>query len=254
MNRLPAVLLRPLRRFIGIEGTQLATVLAAQAFTSLIPFLVVSSAFGSGDEDFDDRVVERFDLDGKAARDVETLFADAGDVQSAVTWVGIVILVLSALSFTGAMQRTFQRAYEVPPKRGLAQLRRGLLWLLGVGLWFSVLSTFRDELQDYGGAAISVAVSMAVGFVLWLWTPWVLLGDSVDVRRLLPGAAVAGVAGVLLSAASGIYMPILLDWSAERYGLIGIAFSLQSWLLVFAFVIVVAAVLGAELTARRPTA
>ena len=36
-----------------------------------------------------------------------------------------------------------------------------------------------------------------------------------------------------------------MDWSAERYGLIGIAFALQSWLLVFAFVVVTSALVGA---------
>jgi uncharacterized BrkB/YihY/UPF0761 family membrane protein len=39
----------------------------------------------------------------------------------------------------------------------------------------------------------------------------------------------------------GIYAPILTERSVERYGLIGIAFTFQSWLLVFAFVIVLGA-------------
>jgi hypothetical protein len=62
--------LRALRRFVQIEGTQQAVVLAAQAFTSLIPFLVVAAALGPGDDDLDDRIVERFNLKGNAARSV----------------------------------------------------------------------------------------------------------------------------------------------------------------------------------------
>jgi membrane protein len=245
LDRVPGALLRPLQRFVDIEGAQLATVLAAQAFTSLIPFFVVSSAIGTGDEDFDDRVVERFDLSGDAARDVETLFADAGDVESTVTWVGVVILVLSALSFTRALQRTFQRAYGIERS---GEIWRGLLWLALAAGWITLLAPVRDELKDGAGIFVTVCVLTASGTVLWLMTPWLLLGGALDIRTLLPGAAVSGFAGTLLSVASAIYMPILLDWSAERYGLIGIAFGLQSWLLALAFVIVVAAVIGAIVT------
>jgi hypothetical protein len=41
-------------------------------------------------------------------------------------------------------------------------------------------------------------------------------------------------------------VPILTERSVERYGLIGIAFTFQSWLLVFAFVIVLGAVVARD--------
>jgi membrane protein len=228
--RLPAVPrgiadfgLRVLRRFVDIEGPQLATVISAQAFTSLVPFVVVASAIGPGDEDLADRIIERFSLDGSAARSVRSLFAESGDVESAVTWVGGVILVLSALSFTRAIQRMFQRAYGEKPGGP---------------------SPLREVFEDVGGLLAALVVSGAVGFVLWLWTPALLLASS-DWRRLLPGAVVSAVLGTCLSIASGIYVPILMTWSADRYGLIGIAFSLQSFLLVVGFVAVIGAVVGA---------
>jgi membrane protein len=235
--------LRALRRFVAIEGAQQATVIAAQAFTSLIPFLVVASAVGPGDDDLADRIVERFGLDGSAARSVRSLFADAGDVESTVTWVGGVILVLATLSFTRAVQRMFQRAYGERPG-GPKDMWRGLVWLAGLAVWVTLSSPLRDAFKDLGGLAVAVAVSAAAGFVLWLWTPSLLLA-STDWRRLLPGAAVSAVLGTCLTVASGIYVPILMTWSADRYGLIGIAFSLQSWLLVVGFVAVIGAVIGA---------
>ena len=97
---------RCLRRFLDVEGTMQATVLAAQAFTSLIPFMVVSAALAPGKGDLTARIIERFDLEGSSARSVEALFNSSGEVESAVTWVSVVILVLSALSFTRALQRT----------------------------------------------------------------------------------------------------------------------------------------------------
>ncbi len=239
--------LRAARRFLDIEGTQQATVLAAQAFTSLIPFMVVAAAFGPGG-DIADRIVERFDLSGSAARSVNQLFNSAGETQSAITWVSIVILILAALSFTRAMQRTFQRAYGVEPG-DWRDFGRGLVWLAGFALWVTVSSPLRNELDDVGGIVLALALSTCAGFVLWLWTPATLL-VGIEWRRLVPGALVSGVLGVVLSVASGIYVPILMTWSADRYGLIGIAFSIQSWLLVLSFVIVIGAVVGAVTNER----
>jgi membrane protein len=235
--------LRSLRRFVDIEGAQLATVIAAQAFTSLIPFLVVASALGPGRGDLGDRVVERFSLDGDSARSVKAMFNDTGEVESTITWVGVVILVLATLSFSRATQRMFQRAYGVAPQ-GRRDLWLGLAWLAGFAVWITVSSPVRDWFRDLGGLLIPLVASGLIGLVLWLWTPAILLGIS-DWRRLLPGAVVSGVLGALTGVASGIYIPILLRWSADKYGLIGIAFSMQSWLLVMAFVVVIGAVVGA---------
>jgi membrane protein len=240
--------LRSLRRFVDIEGAQHATVIAAQAFTSLIPFMVVASAVGPGDEDLADRIVDRFGLDGSSARSVHALFNSAGEVESAVTWVSVVILVLATLSFTRATQRMFQRAYGIESK-GARDMWRGLVWLAGFALWLSVSSPLREGLDDLGGLFVALLASGLTGLAVWLATPAILLGIS-DWRRLLPGAIVSGVLGALAGVASGIYIPILLRWSAERYGLIGVAFSMQSWLLVMAFVIVIGAVVGAVASER----
>jgi membrane protein len=237
-----------LRRFVEVEGTQQATVLAAQAFTSLIPFMVVGAAFGPGEGDLADRINDRFGLEGSAARSIEALFNDAGEVESAVTWVSCIILVLSALSFTRALQRMFQRAYGTDPG-GWTEAWRGLAWLGVFALWVVVSSPLRETLDDIAGLVFAIAVSTAMGFAVWLWTPMILLGNM-DWRRLLPGALVSAVLGALLGAASGIYVPILLTWSAERYGLIGVAFSIQSWLLAASFVVVVGAVVGAVASER----
>jgi membrane protein len=236
------------RRFLDVEGTMQATVLAAQAFTSLIPFMVVAAAFGPGEDDLSARIVDRFDLSGSAARSVRQLFNDAGEVESAVTWVSVIILVLSALSFTRALQRMYERSYGVPAgswKEGW----RGLAWLAGLAVWLSVSSPLREALADVGGPVLALAVSTALGFVLWLWTPSILLGD-VGWRHLLPGALIAAVLGALLTAASSIYVPVVMEWSADRYGLIGVAFTFQSWLLAAGFVIVAGAVIGAIASER----
>jgi membrane protein len=241
--------LRCLRRFLEIEGTQHATVLGAQAFTSLIPFLVVASVLAPAGDDLSERIIERFDLEGASARSVDALFADSGEVEGTLTVVSVVILVLATLSFSRAMQRMYQRAYE-HESRGVRDAARGLVWLGGVAVWIAIVSPLRQTLEDVGGVGFAIVVGTVTGALVWLWTPLVLLPIG-NWRRLVPGALVSGVLGALLSVASGICIPILMEWSAKRYGLIGIAFTLQSWLLVSAFVVVIGAVVGAVVTEAR---
>jgi membrane protein len=233
-----------LRRFIAIEGTLQGTVLGAQAFTSLIPFMVVASAVAPGDSDMADGIVERFGLEGNSAKSVHQLFASAGETESAVTWISIVILLLSVLSFTRALQRLFQRAYGRQSAGMKEDTRRELVWVLMFAAWITITSPLRGWLEDVGGVVFAVVLATVTGFFVWLATPLALLGER-NWRRLAPGAAVSGLLGALLGVASSIYVPIAMDWSADKYGLIGIAFALQSFLLVFAFVIVIGAVVGA---------
>ena len=239
------------RRFLEVEGTMQATVLAAQAFTSFIPFTVVAAAVGPGEGDLGDRIIDRFDLSGSAARSVEALFNDAGQVESAVTWVSIIILVLSALSFTRALQKMYQRSYGTPAS-SWREGWRGLAWLAGLAVWLVVSSPLRAAVSDDAGVVVAIALSSLTGFGLWLWTPSILLGDM-NWRHLLPGALISAALGALLSLASGIYVPVFMTWSADKYGLIGVAFSLQSWLLAAAFVIVIGAVIGAVASERLGT-
>jgi membrane protein len=241
--------LQTLRRFLLIEGPQQATVLAAQAFTSLIPLMVVGAAFAPGDSDLADRIVDRFGLEGSSARSVQQLFASAGETESTITWISVIILVLSGLSFTRAMQRIFQRAYDRAPE-GLKDQQRGLTWVLCLGVWVTLLAPAHESLEDAGGIVFAVLVATGTGFLFWLVTPMILLGER-NWRWLAPGALVSGVIGALIGVASSIYVPILMDWSAEKYGLIGIAFALQSWLLVIGFVVVTGATVGSVVVESR---
>jgi hypothetical protein len=84
-------------RLTEIGGVQRATVLGAQAFTSLIPYLVIASALvpTARNESFADSLIDNFDLEGRAAEGVRALFASAGEVENAITVIGLVILLLS---------------------------------------------------------------------------------------------------------------------------------------------------------------
>ena len=163
-----------------------------------------------------------------------------------MTFVVVAILLLSPLSFTRALQSTYERSFRLEAS-GLHGLPRTFLWLAVLALWISFASA-RSEVQDLFGNFLSIALAVVFAFILWLWTPLILLGGRVPVRRLAPGALVSAVCMTGLFYASGVYMPYVIESSAGRYGLIGVAFALQGWLLALAVGIVAGAVAGGVLS------
>ena len=80
--------------------------------------------------------------------------------------------------------------------------------------------------------------------MFWLWTPYILLGKRVPWHRLIPTGFVTTVCITVYSIGTAIFLPDIFTTNAERYGLIGIAFGMVTWLFAYAAVVIVSAVLG----------
>jgi membrane protein len=240
--------MRWLRRYFEIRGTDRALVLASQCFTALFPLIiVVATLLSSSDgEVLAERINERFHLTGTAADAVRTLFERPPGAQSAIGVGSVVLLVVSGLSLARSLQRTYEAAWRLPPLglRGTVNGLAGLAILLSQIL---LLSLVAGLLRDRTGSVVLSVLRAALAVGLWLLLQSVLLGRRVPLRRLLPGALVAGVGQQVITAGSALWMPVLITTNTSRYGIIGVAFALLSWLLVIAVMLVGAAVVSAEL-------
>jgi len=58
---------------------------------------------------------------------------------------------------------------------------------------------------------------------------------------------VSAVAQVLVGWGGSLWVPHLIERNAARYGVIGVAVALISWLVVLAFLLVASAVIGAQI-------
>src|SRR3954452_8247172 len=115
--------------FLSMDGLDRSMALAAQTFTALIPMLIVVAAVFEGGESggLGDAIIGRFDLSGATADTVRRVFPASSTVESAVSGLSVVILVISALSFTRALQRLYERAWGLEA-RGIRDSAYGLLW------------------------------------------------------------------------------------------------------------------------------
>jgi membrane protein len=213
----------------------------------LIPLLIVYVSLmpRSSNEDFADVMIREFELRGATAASFKRAFASPSDVESGVTAVGVTLLVVSALSFTRGMQRLYEGVYDLA-KLGVRNTPRALLWLLVVTVFVSLRPIVLEPLHGWVNAAVTLALST----LMWLVTPYLLLGHRVSVKRLLPGALMTalGMAGV--GVWSVIWMPHTLANSASQFGLIGIGFALLTWLVAIGVVLVVATTGGALISDR----
>jgi membrane protein len=240
---------RSLRRFASINGRDRALAIGGQAFTAVIPlFIVLAAAAGQGGTSFiADRLTQRFQLSGSAAEALQSLFRRPPGATGAITIVGLALLLLSLMNLSKTLQRTFEAAWGLPR----SGMRGTLDGLTGVGMLVAslfVLSLVARFLWPLpAGEVLDVIFRGLVAAVVWLVVSRALLSWRVPIRRVIPGAIVAGIVQTALSIWSTLWMPRLLETNADRYGAIGVTFALLSWLVVVGFAMVAYAVVSAEL-------
>jgi membrane protein len=235
-----------LDRLVAIQFVDRSVALGSLAFTAMVPLLVISAAFLPGTDGLATALIDRFHLDGSSADLVRTVFAQPDDVRQSISWLSVVLLVVSSLSFTRALQRVYEQSWGLAA-RGLRGTRAGLIWLGGVVLWSTVFAGARQWLVDLGGPVSALIVLLGGNVALWLWSPWVLLAQRIDWRPLIPTALLTAAAMTAISVGSVVYMPQAIDSSASAYGPIGLAIALVSWLVGIGFALVACAAVGAVL-------
>jgi membrane protein len=241
------------QRMMAIGGYDRALALSAQAFVALIPMLIVVAALGpvAFQGPYGGALLAGSGVSGQAAESLSALF-DHPPAADSVTVVGMGLLVVTVLGFIRALQRTYLAAWELPTQ-GLRGLGHGLLASVALISEFVLLALLGPVLMMFlGSLAIRLTVQALCATALWWPVQYLLLGGRIGWRVLLPGAALTGggQAGAIL--VSGLYLPFAISHGAERYGLVGVAIALLSWLVVFGLLLVVSAVLSAELAGRTP--
>ena len=247
-RRLETTLLgRSVGTFLGLQGIDRATAIAAQAFTALIPLVLLASGLAPADHRdlVSDLLIRKFHLEGSAADAVRELFAHPAAASTGA--FSVVLLVFSGVSLTRRMQRTYQDAWQLPPRRGVRGSFNAALALAVLLVELALLFLVRTLVGALpAGWALGGTISVLGSLLLWTAIPWLLLDRRVSWRRLMPtGALTAACAGVY-ALATTVYMPRLMSTYSLRYGLFGVTLALIGWLLCIALIFVATTVLAAE--------
>src|SRR4051812_19531520 len=240
-------------RLVELELFDRAVALASQAFVALIPFMVVVASLTPYGErsSFADSIVRRFALTGDAAAAVQEVFSQPDEAQSTITTFGVVLLIVSALSFCRALQRTYERAWRLQ-RLGMRSTPSHLLWLALAAAYATVATALNTAAGEHLGDVGRLVVAFGLSFFLWLWTPYLLLGRRVERRLLRFTSGLTATGTTAFGVASVFYMPQSIASASQSFGSIGIAIAIVSWLIGVGFILVASAGLGAVLAERSP--
>lgn len=242
----PDFLVRCLRRFQQLEGFDRAIALASLTFSALIPLgIVVSGALS--DHNIGDHLVERYGLEGQGARAVNDLFDTGEDLATGFSVFSFFLLLVTILSFSRALQRLFERTWELPPL-SVRNTVNGLIWISGLVVYAVITGAVR---ANYNAGVLEIltgAVLAFVSIVFVIWSGVLLSNRRITRRELLPAAIVVAAVGGLLAFGGDIYVPRLFNSYANRYGAVGAVFALISWLFVLMVGLVSAVAVGREVS------
>lgn len=254
IDRIP-ILGRLVSEFIRIEFIDRCMLIAAQGLLALIPMLVVLAAFFPH-------------LTGDAVRSFSSAAGVGGSgthliegevspdqVRAQTGFVGVAITLFSATSFARAVQRMYERIWEQHHVGGMSGAQRCFLWLIGWMVTLQLVGGLRSLLAGPDGlvvGAVRVGLQMLALSLLWWATSWLLLFGRVAWRRLVLGALLTGVIGVVYNRASGVLMPPYVRSNADQFGTLGVILAISTWLIGFAAIMVGAALVG-RVVSEDPT-
>ncbi|MFE6056727.1 YhjD/YihY/BrkB family envelope integrity protein [Kitasatospora sp. NPDC056446] len=243
----PAFALRLVNRFQRLVGFDRSMALASSAFSAVIPLVIVSGVVlaRTGSRDTAHRIIDRYRLTGGGAEAVQYVFSPSAEVGTGVGVFGLLFLAVSLLSFSRAVQRLFEHAWELPPL-SVRNTVNGLRWIGGL-LVYLTAAAWLSSVLGQGRLALGAAAAQApLTAAFLMWSGRVLSAKRVGWWELLPFGLVGAVVEAAYSVGAAVYLPRLFSSSADQYGAMGAVFALVSALFGVMFVLVCSAVAGRE--------
>jgi uncharacterized BrkB/YihY/UPF0761 family membrane protein len=243
----PAFVLRVLNRFQLIAGFDRAMALASSALTALIPIAVLAGALlpHVQAESVSQWLIDRYALTGGGAEAVKDALAPATATNTDIGLIGVLLLVIAILSFARAVQRMFERTWELQPL-SVRNSFNDLLWIAGLIVYVVISGVAHREI---GSSRVQLAANLLLTPLTAIFLAWsgrVLSARRIAPRALIPFAIIASLALAVYFAGAAVYMPHLFSSYATRYGAIGAVFAMISALFGFMVVLVASAALGRE--------
>ena len=238
-----------LGRLVEVRFLDRTVILAAQAFSAILPLFIVVASISPrpGGDSPGAFMARRLGLDADDVSSLQVAVVPPQTARASIGALGVVLAVLTATSFARALQRSYELAWRLP-RAGLRAAWRPLALVIGLALYIELLFLFGRLVRGIPAATLlEDLVTFAGALALWTGAGWILLAGRVRLRLLAAGGLLTAVGFAILRRLSAVYLPTLVASNQQQYGLLGVAFTLYSWLSASAFIILVATVVGAVL-------
>jgi len=234
------------RHVTTVEAFDLALILAAQAFLTIVPLLIVLAAFAPRllGIQLSNELQAALGL-SHSSLEFQDMLAGPGHAARVGGTLGFVLVVSAGASTANALQRGYERVWSLRRLGVLRSAWRSTVWLTACVLAFALSGLAADALKNTpGSSTLAFLISLAGGFLFWWWTPHLLLAGRVGWRTLLPSAAATGGALVALLWLSPLVMPGFVTSSEYEFGPLGTVFVVMLWLTIVCSIVVFCAIAG----------
>jgi membrane protein len=237
------------RQLRALDFANQAMLFGAGLLVSLLPFVILLSAFAS--QRVDDDISLRLGLDRRAAGIVDHLITSAPATVNAATITSLIFVTAGMFAVASSLQQIYEKAFH-QDNRGLRDWYRLLAWIV-VLCAAVVLESVAAGAARKGpaGGWLGPLVTVAIMGLFFWWTMDFLLAGRVPWSRLLPSAIVTGVFYGGLGVFSRFYFSGTIISDSKTYGTIGAIFGIMTWLIAIGAVIILGAVAGAVWEERR---
>jgi membrane protein len=220
----------------------------ASMLLSLLPFLILLSAFAS--YRVDDDIALYLGLDSRAAEIVTHLLTSSPASLNVATGTSLVFVTLGTLAIAGSLQQVYEKVFR-QDHRGIRDLYRLVIWLAVFCAAMTAEGAVARPVRALsGGVGLAQVVTFAILAPFFWWTMHFLLAGRVRWRRLLPSAIATGLFFAGLGIFSKFYFSSTIIHDHRTYGSIGAIFGILTWFVAIGAVVVLGAVAGSVWTDR----
>jgi len=214
----------------------------AGLLVSLLPFLILLSAFASNR--VDDDIALRLGLNRQASGIMAHLLTSAPATLNAATVTSLLFVAAGTLAVAGSLQQIYEKVFG-QEHRGLRGAYRLLIWVVALCLVVALETVAGRPVRDaWAGAGLVELVTFAIWAPFFWWTMHYLLAGRVPWRRLLPSAVFTGAFYVGLGVFSKFYFSSTITSDSHTYGTIGAILGILTWFIAIGAVIILGAVAG----------
>lgn len=232
-------------RWREVDPLDRAFTLGSRLFIAVLPLSLVAQQVTAQDTSVGELLTSTFGLGGAGQEAAERLFAPSGTLGTGLGLFALIVLIYAVRGFARSLQRFLASVWRIEMRGGVAVAAQvgWAIWLAAYVVVDIALAGVRRSDGTLAGPATIASTALFVG--MWAVTPSMLLARRITFRRLLPSIVLTVIAVTLFDVVSRGYFPTIATSNAERYGLIGFAFSLFTWFFVNQAVVVLAAFVGA---------